>query len=244
MRSIAWPGVRRSRARRSPICSTQLASAPVPSLAKLDPGLPATLDVWCRNALSRDPELRFQSAGELADALVHAFHQGADSAESLNGLPAIPAASARASDNLSDAPLSRQRAYWDFVVRPGVRQHALRVSLGAVLGLLVVTLGVALVRTNPTRTATAEVSLPRRQEPARSIQTPAPGRGTTARPKGKPAEFENQSVAAVATPAPSCEALKVSRPQAPARDKTLRARTKRKAGGTLLDSKGRPDYGI
>jgi serine/threonine protein kinase len=266
-----------------PALLTAIASAPVPRLAELDPELPPALDAWCENALSRDPELRFQSAEELAAALAHALESvalagrpprtwpaggappsahDASSAESPSWLPALAGASARATDNLSDAPLSRQRAYWDVVSLPGARQRALRVSLAAVFALLLATFGVALVRSNPTRTPTAEVSLPRRQLPARSIHTPAPGIGAVDRtPPATPAELLNRPEVAAAAersdaapasePAPcqgivppvaSCgiaprEVLKVSNPPARAR------RTKSKIG-TLLDHKGEPDYGI
>jgi serine/threonine-protein kinase len=200
---------------------TQIASAPVPTLAELDPELPPTLDAWLENALSRDPELRFQSAGELADALAHAFQrvtltghpspdfrtrearrsaERSDSAESLAWLSAIPDASARASD---DAPLSRQRASWDFGAAPGARRRALRVSVGAVLGLLVVMLGVALVRTNAMRTTLTEASLRRQQEPAPSTQTPAASVGAAAQPEARPAELETRPETAPSEAAPS-----------------------------------------
>ena len=200
---------------------TQIASAPVPSLTELDPEFPAPLDAWRENALSRDPELRFQSAEELADALAHAFQpvtlvghrspdwrvrearrsaQRSDSAESLAWLSAIPDATAHGSDS---APLSRQRAYWDFGATPGARRRALRVSVGAVLGLLVVMLGVAVVRTNSTHTTLAAVSLPQRQGPAPSIQTPAASVGATAQPEAKAAELETQSEGASSVAAPS-----------------------------------------
>jgi serine/threonine protein kinase len=185
------------------------------------PELPATLDAWREKALSRDPELRFQSAEELADALAHALER-----VTLTGRPSIHVASARESDDLGDAPLSRQRAHWDFVARPGARKRALRISLVAVFGLLVVTLGVALIRTHPVRTPVAEVSLPPRLEPARSINT-----------------TPNVAPAASCAPAQP-EAIELSPPPPRASDKTPRARTKRKPGGTLLDHKGEPDYGI
>ncbi len=44
---------------------------PLPS--ELDPSLPAALDGWWLRAAERDPELRFQSARELADALGNAL---------------------------------------------------------------------------------------------------------------------------------------------------------------------------
>jgi serine/threonine protein kinase len=199
----------------------QIASAPVPKLTEFDPELLASLDAWCENALSRDPELRFQSAEELADALAHAFQRVtltghaspewqarearrseklSEPAESLAWLSAIPDASARGND---DAPLSRQRATWDFAGVPSARRRALRVSVGAVLGLFVVVLGVALVRTNSTRTTLAEMSLPRRQEPAPSTQIPAASVGAAAQPEIKPAELETPSEAASSEASPS-----------------------------------------
>jgi len=168
---------------------TQIASAPIPKITDFDAELPATLDAWRENALARDPEFRFQSAEELADALAHAFQRATltghpapdfktrerraareNAPDDLNWLSGIPDASARAADNFSEAPLSRQRAYWWGMV-PGARRRALRVSAGAVLGLMVVMLGVALLRNTPSETSMAEATLAP-QKPVHSLQTP------------------------------------------------------------------------
>ncbi len=47
----------------------QVASAPVPRPSRLRSDLPLSFDVWFAKALDRDPDKRFQSARELADAL-------------------------------------------------------------------------------------------------------------------------------------------------------------------------------
>ncbi|MEP7051738.1 MAG: serine/threonine-protein kinase [Pseudomonadota bacterium] len=47
----------------------QIASAPLPRPTKLRPDLPPTFDAWFARALDRDPDKRFQTAKELADAL-------------------------------------------------------------------------------------------------------------------------------------------------------------------------------
>jgi serine/threonine-protein kinase len=47
----------------------QIAGAPLPKPAKLRPDLPPGFDAWFQKALERDPDRRFQTARELADAL-------------------------------------------------------------------------------------------------------------------------------------------------------------------------------
>jgi eukaryotic-like serine/threonine-protein kinase len=51
----------------------QIASAPLPRPNKLRPDLPATFEQWFLKALDRDPDKRFQTARELADALTKAL---------------------------------------------------------------------------------------------------------------------------------------------------------------------------
>jgi len=60
----------------------QIASAPLPRPNKLRPDLPATFETWFLRALDRDPDKRFQTARELADALTIAL------------VPTVPAARA------------------------------------------------------------------------------------------------------------------------------------------------------
>jgi serine/threonine-protein kinase len=147
---------------------TPFASRSAPLLHELDSSLPAALDRWCENALSHDPELRFQSAGELADALAQAFaHRppGETWAE-----PRDPAASAapdprffaqahvgaHAVDSYSEAPLSRRRAQFQFT---GGARPLLVISGSAVLGLLLASLGFAFVRHASERDPAAEARL-------------------------------------------------------------------------------------
>ncbi len=47
----------------------QIASAPLPRPTKLRPDLPPTFDAWFARALDRDPDKRYQTAKELAEAL-------------------------------------------------------------------------------------------------------------------------------------------------------------------------------
>jgi serine/threonine-protein kinase len=61
---------------------------PVPSHAR--PDLPPELDAWFRRCLERDPNRRFQSAKELADAFVEAFGHRPVSNASFPGLPQPP----------------------------------------------------------------------------------------------------------------------------------------------------------
>src|SRR6185369_5941402 len=51
----------------------QIASAPLPRPSKLRPDLPPAFETWVLKALDRDPDKRFQTARELADALAKAL---------------------------------------------------------------------------------------------------------------------------------------------------------------------------
>jgi eukaryotic-like serine/threonine-protein kinase len=51
----------------------QIASAPLPRPNKLRPDLPPAFETWFLRALDRDPDKRFQTARELADALTKAL---------------------------------------------------------------------------------------------------------------------------------------------------------------------------
>jgi serine/threonine-protein kinase len=51
----------------------QIASAPLPRPNKLRPDLPPSFEHWFQKALERDPDKRFQTARELADALTKAL---------------------------------------------------------------------------------------------------------------------------------------------------------------------------
>ncbi|MBX3188124.1 MAG: serine/threonine protein kinase [Labilithrix sp.] len=62
---------------------------PVPSQARAD--LPPALDAWFKKCLERDPNQRYQSARELADAFVEAWgHRPASSASFPNPIPQAP----------------------------------------------------------------------------------------------------------------------------------------------------------
>jgi serine/threonine protein kinase len=50
-----------------------IAASALPIPSELRPGLPATFDTWFRHALERDPNMRFQTARELADSLARAL---------------------------------------------------------------------------------------------------------------------------------------------------------------------------
>ncbi len=51
----------------------QVASAPIPLPSKLRPDLPSSFDTWFLRALERNPDQRFQTAGQLAFALSEAL---------------------------------------------------------------------------------------------------------------------------------------------------------------------------
>jgi serine/threonine-protein kinase len=62
----------------------QIASAPLPRPNKLRPDLPPAFEAWFLRALDRDPDKRFQTARELADALARALATAAPAARGLS----------------------------------------------------------------------------------------------------------------------------------------------------------------
>ncbi|HEY6079487.1 MAG TPA: serine/threonine-protein kinase [Polyangiaceae bacterium] len=62
----------------------QIASAPLPRPNKLRPDLPPAFEGWFQRALERDPDKRFQTARELADALTKALVPAAPSARQIS----------------------------------------------------------------------------------------------------------------------------------------------------------------
>ncbi|RYZ03658.1 MAG: serine/threonine protein kinase [Myxococcales bacterium] len=62
----------------------QIASAPLPRPNKLRPDLPPSFEQWFLKALDRDPDKRFQTARELADALTKALVPAAPTARGIS----------------------------------------------------------------------------------------------------------------------------------------------------------------
>jgi eukaryotic-like serine/threonine-protein kinase len=62
----------------------QIASAPLPRPNKLRPDLPPAFEQWFHKALDRDPDKRFQTARELADALTKALAPAAPTARTIS----------------------------------------------------------------------------------------------------------------------------------------------------------------
>ncbi len=62
----------------------QIASAPLPRPNKLRPDLPPSFEQWFLKALDRDPDKRFQTARELADALTKALTPSAPTARAIS----------------------------------------------------------------------------------------------------------------------------------------------------------------
>jgi serine/threonine protein kinase len=204
---------------------TQISTGEAPKPHALDPELPATLDAWCENALSRDPELRFQSAEELADAFAHAFQRATltghpspewrtrearrsissrtDESDDLAWLSGIPDVSARGEDGLSEAPLSRQRAAWN---SSGLRRHAVRVSAGAMLGLLLGTLAMTLLRAPSQSTDLAQASITRATPIVSRAPEPEPA-APAAEPEPEPATEAPQALVPPPTEVAPCQAL-------------------------------------
>ncbi|RYE92127.1 MAG: serine/threonine protein kinase, partial [Myxococcales bacterium] len=57
----------------------QIASAALPKILRYRPDLPQTLEEWFERALARDPDVRFQTAKELAEHFNAAINQGSPS---------------------------------------------------------------------------------------------------------------------------------------------------------------------
>ena len=57
----------------------QIASAPLPRISRYRPDLPDTIEAWFDRALARDPDVRFQTAKELAEHFNGAINQGSPS---------------------------------------------------------------------------------------------------------------------------------------------------------------------
>ncbi len=62
----------------------QIASAPLPRPSKLRPDLPPGFEAWFLKALDRDPDRRFQTARDLADALTKALAPSAPQARAIS----------------------------------------------------------------------------------------------------------------------------------------------------------------
>jgi eukaryotic-like serine/threonine-protein kinase len=54
----------------------QIASAPIPQLTKYRPDLPRSIEEWFSRALSRDIEVRYQTAKDLAEGFAQSLEQG------------------------------------------------------------------------------------------------------------------------------------------------------------------------
>jgi serine/threonine-protein kinase len=68
-----------------------IATAPLPTPSKIRPDLPPAFDEWFTKALERDPNMRFQTAKELAEALARAFgHSSSVSLVSANETTQVP----------------------------------------------------------------------------------------------------------------------------------------------------------
>ncbi len=65
----------------------QIATAEIPIPSRARPDLPPGFDRWFAKALARDPDMRFQTAKELADGLVVALNQGSPSVILSQGFP-------------------------------------------------------------------------------------------------------------------------------------------------------------
>jgi len=256
---------------------TQISTAAPPALHAADPALPEALDAWCENALSRDPELRFQSAEELADAFARAFQratlpghpapdfrtrEGRRTRDDLAWLSAVPDAAAHVADGFSEAPLSRERAAW----RAPSRKRALRVSAAAMLSLLGVMLGVALLREEPRSSELAQASL-HREKPIVNRAAPAETQAATgADAPAPPLEAPASDAVQTLLPAPAdvapCTAVPAGtapiggppappavapqplkqKPSADASRRDRKPEARREAAA--LQTSGEPDYGI
>jgi serine/threonine-protein kinase len=87
----------------------QIASAPLPNSLMYRPDLPASFQAWFEKALARSVDVRFQTAKELADELVHALPDDSASVISLTSLADVHDVLPRVRATTPEPPSSSRR---------------------------------------------------------------------------------------------------------------------------------------
>jgi serine/threonine-protein kinase len=124
----------------------------------LVPSLPSSFDTWFARALEKDPARRFQSAGELADALADATGLSVKRAGSVSPTSdpiGVPAASFPPPRSIEGAPGNQTSAPFTSPARTGASSRSVYVA-----AIVATVLGVAL----------GTVAVVRRGQPQRSAQ--------------------------------------------------------------------------
>jgi serine/threonine-protein kinase len=164
------------------ICTTP---APVPSM--LVPSLPTSFDAWFARALEKDPARRFQSAGELSDALADATGLSVKRAGSVSPTSdpiGVPAASFPPPRSTEIGPSNQTSAPFTSPARTGASSRSVYVAaiVATALGVALGTVAV-LRRGQPQRGAQGTVmnATPARDAPsALAVTTPTPDAGAVA----------------------------------------------------------------
>jgi serine/threonine-protein kinase len=116
------------------------AAPPIPSLTM--PGLPPAFDAWFARALEREPERRFQSASELAEALALAagvtVRRGPLSSQTDRPAPALPSSRPRPPADGQTPPPAAALTSAPFVTSasPGSKRGSRGVFLGIVAAVI------------------------------------------------------------------------------------------------------------
>ena len=138
---------------------------PLPPLSSVRPGLPLALDRVMAQALAKDPEERYGSAGALAGALSEATQSAADIVGVQETDPDVVAVSDEIEAGLEEEPDRRR-------VLPWILAALVVVVLGAVL--LAWWIGPGQVKGTPTSLALASPSAAATEEPLAETDQPSP----------------------------------------------------------------------
>ncbi|HLV68224.1 MAG TPA: serine/threonine-protein kinase [Polyangiaceae bacterium] len=201
----------------------RIASDEAPKLSDYLEDVPPGLEAWRENALSKDPELRFQSAEELAEALGDALARAtptgfappewqapveeakpserrpsapapAPTPDDVEWLLGLPPRQNRPAEALSESPLSQQRDLLGAYAGTGARRRRIRVAIGAFMGMLVAVIAVAVMQRGTEADSVAAARLPRAEPAEKPV--------SVARPEPMPALPQPlPEVAAPASPA-------------------------------------------
>jgi serine/threonine-protein kinase len=116
----------------------KICTATPPPPSHTMPGLPASFDSWFARALEREPERRFQSASELADALAMATGLSQRRAVSQNGFPPYSSPSSHGQPQpMSGGILAGAVTSSPFTASASVSKPSRGVVFGAVLAAVI-----------------------------------------------------------------------------------------------------------
>jgi serine/threonine-protein kinase len=182
-----------------------ICTKPTPRPSTLAP-VPAAFDAWFERAVARDPEGRFQSARELAEALRRALQSGSEVVASAAPEPLPTVKSDGAPSVVSVVPLSRTTPA-DSPSEPRSRRRTRLIPLALLaacgLGAAVWAFGLR-AEQSPSLAASADAALPKATELTSASPPAAPEPPAhVAPPEPEPAPAPSQSAQPAHTPPPS-----------------------------------------